>query len=194
MIEGVQNTMAPGESRLPGQRDMWIFITIEIVIFSAYFLAYLIYRQGATDLFLQSQAQLDVNFGIGNTIILLTSSLTMAACAQAARAGNLSFARKLLVTTASLGVVFIAMKLTEWSIKIDEGYAITTNVFFSFYYFLTAIHVFHVLIGFVILTYVYLRMRAADQNAEWFAETGASYWHMVDFLWVMIFALIYVMR
>jgi len=44
MTEGVQNTMAPGESRLPGQRDMWIFITIEIVIFSAYFLAYLIYR------------------------------------------------------------------------------------------------------------------------------------------------------
>lgn len=188
------SAQAEGAPRLPGQPDMWIFILIEMVIFSAYFVAYMLYRQGSPDLFLESQTVLDTNFGIANTVILLTSSLTIAGCAQSARSGNLNAARRLLLATVALGVIFIAMKMTEWSVKLDEGYAIDTNVFFAFYYFLTAIHVFHVLIGFVILTYVYLRLSASDNRASWYAETGASYWHLVDFLWVMIFALIYVMR
>lgn len=179
---------------IPGERDMWYFVLFEALIFTAYFIAYMVYRMGDPELFLAGQATLDQNYGAANTLILLTSSLFMAMAVNAVRGGNLSSGRRNIVITLAFGALFIVSKGFEYAAKMKVGIVLSTNLFYSFYYFLTAIHVLHVLIGFVILTIVWLQLRNASQQNLEQVQTGATYWHMVDFLWVFIFALLYVMR
>jgi nitric oxide reductase NorE protein len=186
--------MKPAARLVPGQPDMWAFVLFEALTFTAYFTAYMLYRMGDPALFLASQSTLDQNFGAANTLVLLTSSLFMAQCVTAVRAGRLPTARVHLRITAGLGVAFLALKAAEWSEKLRQGITLSTNLFFSFYYFLTAIHVFHVLVGLGVLVFVHRRLGEARPDGLGVAQTGATYWHMVDFLWVFIFALLYVMR
>ena len=92
------------------------------------------------------------------------------------------------------GVVFAAAKVTEWVTEIRMGNTFTTNEFFQHYYFLTSIHFIHLLIGFVVLGVVVYQLWNPARRSQQLVETGATYWHTVDFLWVLIFALLYVVR
>lgn len=182
------------ERSVPGQIDIWYFVLIEVVIFSSYFITYMLYRIWDPALYLQSQAQLSQNFGALNTVILLVSSWLIARGVQAAREQRYEAAEKLVTMTIACGVLFIISKLFEWSSKIQQGLEFSSNQFFAFYYFLTGIHVLHVLIGFVFLSVVVYQLRSPQRRSITVIESGAIYWHMVDFLWVIIFALLYVMR
>ena len=86
------------------------------------------------------------------------------------------------------------IKAYEWSTKIARGYTIPSNEFFSFYYMLTGVHLFHVALGLLILGVVVRELRNPRRRRMSMVETGATYWHMVDLLWIVIFALLYVMR
>ncbi len=72
---------------VPGQPDMWVFVLFETLLFTGYFSVYLVSRTQNHDLFLQSQADLDLRIGVFNTIVLLLSSWAIARCVQAARGG-----------------------------------------------------------------------------------------------------------
>ena len=172
----------------------WVFVLIEATIFGSYFVTYMIRRMAAPEQFLRSQALLSQDFGAVNTLILLLSSWFMARCVLASRRGERAGASTMLVLTMIAGGVFVASKLMEWSIEIRRGVTFTTNEFFSFYYFLTGIHVLHVFIGLIFLTVAWLQLREATPRVSPAVEVGALVWHMIDFLWVMIFALVYVMR
>jgi nitric oxide reductase NorE protein len=177
-----------------GQPDMWAFVLFECFIFTAYFIIYMLYRMRAPEVFLESQRQLRQGFGVANTLILLTSSWLVARCVQSARAGRYEVASRQVYLTMVLGAVFVASKMTEWSHKIADGYTFSSNAFFSFYYFLTGIHVLHVLMGFGALIIVAHQLHSPARRSLEIVGTGATYWHMVDFLWVIIFALLYVVR
>ena len=118
---------------------------------------------------------------------------TSASAVQSARERSYATARKQAWMTIGLGLLFVCSKLVEWSTKIRDGYELTTNSFFTFYYFLTGIHVVHVLVGFGFLGATIHQLRRPAPSME-VVEAGGIYWHMVDFLWVIIFALLYVMR
>lgn len=182
------------ERSVPGQIDIWYFVLIEVLIFSSYFISYMVYRIWDPTLFLQSQQHLSQNFGALNTVILLVSSWLIARAVHAARTQRYEAAEKLVAATIFCGVLFLASKLFEWSSKMHQGFELSTNQFFAFYYFLTGIHVLHVLIGFVFLSVVIYQLRSPQRRSMRVIESGAIYWHMVDFLWVIIFALLYVMR
>jgi nitric oxide reductase NorE protein len=92
------------------------------------------------------------------------------------------------------GFVFLVAKVLEWTAKIGEGFGLTSSEFFSFYYFLTAIHFLHLLIGFVALGIAVHQLWSPARRSQEIVETCATYWHTIDFLWVLIFALLYVMR
>jgi nitric oxide reductase NorE protein len=178
----------------PGQPDMWVLVMIEAITFSAYFVVYTVCYRNAPSLFLESQSQLDLAFGALNTYILLTSSWMIARCVERSRAGDWKAASTNLWLTAGGGLLFCALKLYEWSVEMGKGFTFTTNQFFSFYYFLTGIHLLHVLVGFIALGVIYYQLKSPARRSQELIETGATYWHMVDFLWVIIFALLYVMR
>jgi nitric oxide reductase NorE protein len=179
---------------VPGQPDMWAFVLFEAFVFTAYFSVYIFSRVRSHDLFLASQAHLDLRVGVFNTLVLLTSSLFVARCVQAARAGSYRAATTNAFLTMLFGFVFLVSKVREWAVEIGRGFTFTANEFSSFYYFLTAIHFIHLLIGFVVLAVIVHQLRSSARRSQEIVETCATYWHTVDFLWVMIFALLYVMR
>jgi nitric oxide reductase NorE protein len=178
----------------PGQPDMWAFVVFEAFLFTAYFTVYVVCRTRSVELYLQSQAHLDLRVGGFNTLVLLASSWSVARCVRAARDGLYRTALTNSYLTLFLGFVFLVSKVLEWRAKIGNGFTFTTNEFFSFYYFLTALHFLHLLIGFLFLGIVVRELRDPARRSQELVETGATYWHTIDFLWVIIFSLLYVMR
>jgi len=178
----------------PGQPDMWAFVIFEAFLFTAYFTVYVIGRTQHIDLYLQGQAQLDLRIGAFNTLVLLASSWSVARCVGAARHGAYRDALGNAYLTVFLGLVFLVTKVFEWRLEIGQGFTFTSNEFFTFYYFLTALHFLHLLIGLIVLGIVIRELRSPLRRAQVLVETGATYWHTVDFIWVMIFSLLYVMR
>lgn len=177
-----------------GQPDMWAFVVFESFLFTAYFTVYVICRTQSIDLYLQSQAQLDLRIGTLNTLVLLASSWSMARCVRAVREGAHRVALVNSYLTVFFGSVFFVSKVLEWRTETGKGFTFTTNEFFSFYYFLTGLHFLHLLIGFVFLGIVIRELRSSARRSQELVETGATYWHTIDFLWVIIFSLLYVMR
>jgi nitric oxide reductase NorE protein len=179
---------------VPGQPDMWVFVLFETLLFTGYFSVYLVARTQNRELYLQSQSHLDLHIGVFNTIALLLSSWAIARCVQAAREGAYRSALTNAFLTISFGVVFLTSKVLEWIKQIHMGNTFTSNDFFQHYFFLTSIHCIHVLIGFVVLGVLFHQLWSPARRSQQLVETCATYWHTVDFLWVLIFALLYVVR
>jgi nitric oxide reductase NorE protein len=179
---------------LPSDKDMWVFVLGDLIIFGSYFLIFMVYRHQHHALFLASQRQLNLTVGVVNTLLLLTSSWFIARGVQATRVRDYDRAVRLTVSGGVCGVLFLLLKIYEWSTKLAAGLTFPHNEFFMFYYLLTGVHVFHVALGLVFLGVVFVNLRNPENRRISTVETGATYWHMVDLLWVVIFALVYVMR
>ena len=180
--------------RIPGGRDIWVFVLFESLIFTAYFCVYLFNRTQHEKTFLAGQSHLLLWLGVIDTIVLLSSSWAVARCVQHARTGRLDKARQTAVLTAGFGLVFMILKIVEWVRLIHMGYTFTSSAFFQYYFFLTAIHFVHLLIGFVVLGVLLYQLSDEKRGSQATVETCATYWHSVDFYWVLIFALLYVVR
>jgi len=187
-------TKAQATKFIPGQPDMWAFVLFETLIFTSYFVVYLLFRTQHREPYLQAQADLDLRVGIFNTIALLLSSWAVARCVQAARNGAYRSALTNAFLTILFGFVFFVSKVLEWVKEIRMGNGFTTNEFFQHYFFLTSIHCLHLLIGFIVMGVVVYQLWHPKRRSQELVETGATYWHTVDFLWVLIFALLYVVR
>jgi len=179
---------------VPGQPDMWMFVLFESLLFTGYFSVYLVSRTQNEELYLRSQAALDLRIGVFNTIALLLSSWAIARCVKASREGAYRPALINASLTILFGVVFLVSKVLEWVKEIHMGNTFTSNEFFQHYFFLTSIHCIHVLIGFIVLGVVVYQLWSSVRRSQQLVETCATYWHTVDFLWVLIFALLYVVR
>ncbi|OBK70225.1 cytochrome c oxidase subunit 3 family protein [Mycobacterium sp. 1274761.0] len=179
---------------VPGDPSMWFFVIGDLLIFGVYFVGYMFYRGGDQAEFLHSQAQLNLNIGAVNTFVLLTSSLFVALGTAAARAGETADALRLFGVALACGAAFPLLKLFEYIPEITAGMTPGTNLFFMYYYVMTGLHLCHVLLGLVILCFVIRNLRGPAKPRISFVETGATYWHMVDILWLILFALLYLTR
>lgn len=179
---------------VPGQPDMWVFVLFESLVFTSYFCVYLYSRTQHEAAFLRSQSHLLLWLGVLDTVVLLTSSWAVARCVQQARAGRYALAKRDVWITAGLGFVFLVLKIVEWIRLIHMGHTFTSSSFFQYYFFLTAIHLVHLLIGFVVLGVLLLQLTDVKRRRQETVETCATYWHTVDFFWVLIFSLLYVVR
>ena len=180
--------------RLLGEASMWVFVLGDLVIFGVYFLIFMVERTQERDLFQASQQHLSQNLGVVNTLLLLLSSWLMARAVLAARGGHHDRATKLIGGTGLCGVLFLAVKAFEWSSEVSRGHTFASNDFFAFYFVLTGVHLLHVLMGLVIMGVVLRDLRDPALRRISMVETGAVFWHMVDLLWLVVFALVYVMR
>ena len=186
-------TIVAPARHLPGDRAVWLFVIGDMVIFSCYFAAYMFDRGQNHALFLESQRHLSQTIGVINTLILLTSSLFVALSIQAARQAAFGIASRFLTYGLACGAGFLLLQAFEWILKMSAGLTISSNAFFMHYYMMTGLHFFHVLLGLVFLTMARRELGKTVPRVQ-FMEVGATYWHMVDFLWVIIFALAYLMR
>jgi len=183
-------------ARLPGDPDVWIFIVAELFMFGAFFVTYALYRGGEVELFNASQMTLDRRLGVLNTLFLLTSSWAVASAVEAARRNEIREAPRGLSIAIALATAFVVVKIFEYTPKFAHNITMTTNTFYMFYFSLTLIHLVHVVGGTVILAVVLKNARRGSYRAGQTRglETGASYWHMVDVLWIFLFALLSLLR
>jgi nitric oxide reductase NorE protein len=131
-----------------------------------------------------------------DTLILLTSSWSVALAVQAMKRDLVDREPLLLLGGAVTGLMFMVSKAIEYFQKFAHGITPGTNPFFMWYFTLTGIHLIHVVVGTSMLTYLWIRSRRGtyDHLHKAVPESVASYWHLVDLLWIMIFPLLYLMK
>jgi nitric oxide reductase NorE protein len=191
---GQSRPAADARGHVPGESSMWFFVIGDLLIFAVYFVGYMYFRGQNHELFLKSQARLNLDIGAVNTVVLLTSSLFVALGTQAARAGNRAEALQRFWVALTFGAAFPLLKMFEWIPEITSGLTPGTNLFFMYYYVMTGMHLCHVILGLVIMCFIIRSLKTAEAPKISFIETGATYWHMVDVLWLVLFALLYLMR
>ena len=191
----VEALMARGakDQRVAGDFNMWVFVLGDLVIFGVYFFVFMVHRFHDPDLFRDSQRHLNVGIGAVNTIVLLTSSQLVARAVHAARAADRRAVERLIKQAMGLGALFTVLKLVEWVIETSRGHTFPSNDFFMFYFAFTGVHLLHVLLGLVVLGVVLHEHRQPSARVS-VVEAGATYWHMVDVVWVLLFAVLYLLR
>jgi nitric oxide reductase NorE protein len=196
LTAGASESRADVDARghVPGASSMWFFVIGDLLIFGVYFVGYMYFRGQHHDVFLRSQARLNLDIGAINTVVLLTSSLFVALGTAAARTGNTANAVRGWVIALAFGSAFPLLKLFEWIPEITTGLTPGANLFFMYYFVMTGMHLCHVALGLVIMCFVIRNLKTSAEPKMSFVETGATYWHMVDVLWLVLFALLYLMR
>ena len=182
--------------RLPGVDGVWVAIGADSVIFAILFLTFMQDRLKDPAVFEASRHTLNINFGGIDTLILLTSSWSVALAIQALKRDLVDRVPRYLLGGALTGVLFMVSKSIEYFQKFAEGLTPATNPFYMWYFTLTGIHLLHVVFGTSLLTYVWIRSRRGAYSGSNRAvpECVASYWHLVDLLWIVIFPLLYLMK
>ncbi len=182
---------------------MWVFIFTEILLFGGLFLVYAIMRSSFSTEFHQAAHHLNAFIGTINTIVLLVSSATVAMSITAVQKGNNKLAVALLFITLLCAAAFMVNKYFEWGHKIHIGLYPGSDLmlklshgqvmFFSLYYFMTGLHMFHLVVGGIILTIVMIKVQQGTINSKKYVllENGGLYWHLVDLIWVFLFPLLY---
>ena len=174
---------------------MWIFLATEVLLFGGLFAAYFIFKFRHPEVFDLGAAQLDKVLGGINTVVLLTSSFTMALSVDAAQRGLQKRLVLNLFLTLLFGAGFLVVKYFEWSSKYKYGWFPGENldIFFSIYYMTTGLHLLHVLIGMSFIGLLLFRAMKGRYHEENFGgvEVGGLYWHLVDIIWIFLFPLLY---
>ncbi|MDB5968354.1 MAG: hypothetical protein JWQ90_804 [Hydrocarboniphaga sp.] len=184
------------KGHVPGETGIWVFVLGDMSVFALMFGTFLYYRALDVDLYMRSQATLNQNFGAINTLLLLASSWFVVMGVDAARQRRTRAASTLFASAFVCGIGFAVVKFFEYHEKISAGLTLTTNGFYSYYYMLTGLHFAHVSIGLVLLGFMWAKSRKPLTEAKqiMLLESGATYWHMVDVLWIVLFPLIYLLK
>lgn len=182
--------------RLPGAEGVWVFLGADSVIFAILFLTFMQDRQRNPAMFDAARQTLNMNLGGIDTLILLTSSCAVALAVQAIKRDLIAHASRYLLVGVLTGVMFVISKSIEYTQKLTHGITPATDTFYMWYFTLTGIHLTHVLLGTSLLTYVWVNSRRGfyDSARRPVPESVASFWHLVDYLWIVLFPLLYLQK
>lgn len=176
--------------------SIWILVAADSVAFGLFFFVFMVERWGQPGLFSESASQLNPLLGLINTLILISGSGLVAMAVAASRRGEARKTRRLLVAAILVSSCFAAVKVVEYAAKINAGITPVTNEFFTFYFALTGIHLVHYLIAMMMLIYLAagaIRGVGRDRRYAAWLESGAIFWHLVDLLWIFLFAMLYLL-
>lgn len=184
-----------GAKHIPGEAGLWVFLLGDMVVFGIFFGTILVLRGQQSEVFGSSQENLHLELGVLNTIVLLTSSLFVVLGMHFTRMRHprapLMFALAILS-----GLAFAGVKAIEYTSLVQDGHTAAANDFYMYYFMFTGIHLGHVILGMGALAVaVRLSRPAATGTHRLPALEGiASFWHLVDLLWIMLFATLYLVR
>jgi heme/copper-type cytochrome/quinol oxidase subunit 3 len=171
---------------------LWFFLASEVMLFGGLIGSYVSLRS-ANPALADSAAHLNALLATINTILLLTSSYTMAMAVGSIKAGNQPKLRPFLLLTILLGSGFLGVKAIEYSEKFAHHLYPSTDVFFGFYFVMTGLHALHVLLGIVVLVGTLIKAMFGAYTATYHdtVENVGLYWHFVDIVWIFLFPLLY---
>jgi heme/copper-type cytochrome/quinol oxidase subunit 3 len=179
-----------------GKIAIWLFLASEVMLFGAFFAAYIMLRLGNADWLAQKEtAQLAVPLAALNTAILATSSITIVMAWTSLLREQLARYRLYMLATVALGVAFLAIKLYEYQTKLAHGLEPATNIFLALYFVMTGLHGLHLVGGIVLNAYLALPgAKLWRRSPQWLinrVENAGLYWHFVDLVWLFLFPLFY---
>ncbi len=182
---------------------MWLFLLSEILLFGGLFILYSVYRFQNPQIFHLAAEALNRPLGVLNTLVLLTSSLTMALSIFFLKKGSPGRSLLFLASTLFLGILFLFNKYLEWTWKVQLGiYPDAPRLlerergevlFYGLYYSMTGLHGLHVLVGLGILSVMlfFILKNKINHNHSVPLENTGLYWHLVDIVWIFLFPLFY---
>jgi len=188
------STPAAHEKHLPGDLAVWFVIFAELAVFGILFIGFGVARSLDPETFSAGRAVLHPWTGLINTIGLITASYLVALAVHRLRHQKPGTAR-LLWGAIAASSIYTFGKLWEYGVLYSNGYNLGTDTFFMFYFFLTFFHFMHVVLGQIILVILAVKVKKGDYNGDDMngMESGASYWHMVDLVWLVLFPMLYVL-
>lgn len=183
----------------------WLFLLTEILLFGGLFCAYAIFRAWYPEMFWEAHKQLDVTLGAINTVVLITSSVTMALAIRSMQLDRRTQTMWYLAATLAFAATFLVIKYFEYSHKIHLGQlpgkyyhfagleGNNPHVFFSIYFAMTGLHGFHVLGGMGLIVWMMVKTTRGKLSSQYYTpiEMTGLYWHLVDLIWIFLFPLLY---
>ncbi|MDR3635991.1 MAG: cytochrome c oxidase subunit 3 family protein [Isosphaeraceae bacterium] len=203
-----------GQQRATASLGMWTFLATEVMFFGGMFAAYCIYRFTNPDAFALACRHLSWKLGSLNTAVLLSSSLTVALAVHAGQTGDRKGQVRYLMLTIVLGLAFLGIKAVEYWTEFEDhlvpfwNFSVTAlhapadasertlkqaEMFFVFYFFMTGLHAFHMIIGIGVFIAVAAMAERGRFTPEYHTplELSGLYWHFVDVVWVFLYPLLY---
>jgi nitric oxide reductase NorE protein len=186
----------PGRGRIPGEIGIWVFVLWDMTWFAVLFGVFLDARAHHAALFERSRASLALWSGTLNTFLLLTGSLLVALAVAAARRRATVTAQRLLAFAFACGAGFAVNKVFEYLRLLHAGHRPGSDAFYTYFFAFTGIHLLHLLAGLAVLAFMsqVVRKQVPGRRDTRNLEAAATYWHLVDLLWIALFALLYLLR
>ena len=209
------------QQRAAATLGMWAFLATEVMFFGALFLLYSIYRAGYQDAFAAASAHLSRWLGGVNTLVLLTSSFTMALAVHYARLGDNRRVARFVLLTIVFGGGFLGIKAYEWTHEITHGlvpgsrfrhdlfptpdhvgtvgpssFSQHAELFYLAYFLMTGLHATHMVVGLGLLLWLAAAARRGRFTPQYNTPVDlvGLYWHFVDVVWIFLFPLLYLIH
>jgi cytochrome c oxidase subunit 3 len=184
---------------------MWLFLVTEVLFFGGLFATYSVYRSSYPEAFAAASHEMVVWAGTLNTVVLITSSLTMALAVRASQLGDRRLLMLFLILTMALGTAFLGVKAFEYYTEFSEHhvpgvgfefepkYFRHAQLFFSLYFVMTGLHALHMIIGLGVMTVMLWWAWRGIITKDYYGpiEVSGLYWHFVDIVWIFLFPLLY---
>lgn len=179
-----------------GSVAVWVLVFAELTEFAFFFIVFLVVRYFFPDDFAAGPERLNTQLGFANSVILISSSFSIAMAQRALRRHDVGYSKVWLFVTIGCGLAYCLNKYMEYNWNELHGIQLQVNYFFTLYYYLTFNHLLHVLFGITALSICLLALCigwVTPSNSESF-EGSIVYWHMVDLAWIILFPLLYLLH
>jgi len=181
-----------------GKIGIWLFLTSEVMLFGALFATFIMLRIGADDWpHLKAEAELNIPLATVNTIVLITSSVTMVMAWASLMRRQLDRYRLFMLATVGFGCVFLVIKYFEYTAKFAHHHYPSTNTFLAIYFTMTGLHALHVIGGMAFnFYYAVPGAKLWHKNPQWLTdrvEHSGLFWHFVDLVWIFLFPVFYLL-
>jgi len=193
-VTSTTTPVRPGRAarRVPAEPEFWIFVFGDLSVFTAFFFVWAVTQRHHEAVFAAGHATLNQPIGVLNTALLLASSAAVATAVRAVRASQGVIARRAYLLAVGLGGGFLVGKAVEYTLHFTHGLESLRGPFFTDYFVFTGVHALHVFVGLVCLLVARAKARNSDPvSGLMIHEAVATYWHMIDVVWVVLFSLIY---
>jgi len=179
-----------------GKIGIWLFLASEVMLFGALFASYVMLRVGATE-WPAGATYLNIPLATLNTVILISSSITVVLAWASLVRRNLSRYRLFMGITILCGLGFLVVKYFEYTTKFHHGYFPSTNTFLAIYFTLTGLHGLHVIGGMAVNSYLWGPGAALYKTDPVHftnrVENAGLFWHLVDLVWIFLFPILYLL-
>jgi heme/copper-type cytochrome/quinol oxidase subunit 3 len=179
-----------------GKIGIWLFLASEVMLFGALFASYVMLRVGAPE-WPAGATYLNVPLATLNTVVLISSSVTMVLAWASLAKGEFGRFRLFLGITILCGLGFLVVKYFEYSTKFHHELFPSTNTFLAIYFTLTGLHGLHVIGGMAVNSWLWgpgAKMWKTDPvHFTNRVENAGLFWHLVDLVWIFLFPVLYLL-